>query len=95
MGIQDLVAEDDSLIDHPEITVRELIEMFGREAVRRGLEYTRSLSKADKEFRESVDPVRMEEGYRDAGVEGDLEPVTEKWSVKSKEGGLGLDDGED
>lgn len=95
MGIQDLVPGEDSLIDHPDLTVQDLIDMFGREAVRRGLEYTRSLSEADQEFRQSADPDRMTEGYREAGVDGEVEPVSNKWAQSSREGGLGLDrDGE-
>lgn len=92
MGIQDLVPGEESLIDHTELTVQDLIDMYGREAVRRGLEYTRSLSDADKEFRESADPDRMTEGYREAGVDGEVDPVSEKWASSSREGGLGLDD---
>ena len=91
MGIQDL-GEQEALISRKELTIRDLEDMFGREATRRGLEYMRSLDDADKTFREKVDEDDMTKGYRRAGVHGDIEPVSEKWKQKSEEEGLGLDD---
>lgn len=91
MALSDL-GEEDSLIAQKNLTIGELIDMFGREAVRRGLEYTRSLDDADETFREQADADRMTEGYRKAGVQGDIEPVSEKWEAEIEEGGLGLDD---
>lgn len=91
MGIQDL-GEQEALISRKELTIADLEQMFGREATRRGLEYMRSLDDADRSYRENPTTEAMSEGYRRAGVEGDIEPVSEKWKSEMEEEGLGLDD---
>lgn len=91
MGIQDL-GEQEALIARKELTIGDLESMFGREATRRGLEYMRSLDDADETFREKVDEDDMTEGYRRAGVRGNIEPASEKWKESSEKEGLGLDE---
>lgn len=92
MGIEDLTEEDGALIRRKDLTIGDLIDMFGRETTRRALEYMRSLDRADREFRESADSDIMTEGYRRAGVGGDVDPASDKWAAKSRREGLGLDD---
>ena len=92
MGLGELTEEEERLIDMENITIGELKNMFGEEATRRGLEYMRSLIDADSNFREAANPDVMTEGYREAGVSGDVEPVSNKWSSRMEEEGLGLNE---
>lgn len=92
MALSDLLDEEEKLIDRENITIGDLIDIFGREPTRRGLEYMQSLEKAEREFKQSVDADTMTKGYRDAGVEGDVEPVSRKWKAESEKKGLGLND---
>jgi len=101
MGIQELGSEEDRLVDHPDLTVQELIDMYGKEATRRGLEYIRSLSSADERFRDSGK--EKKEKYADRVVEGqgvDPSQVSEEakqeastsWEKAMEDDGLGLRD---
>lgn len=95
MGLGELTSDDDALHNQEHLTIGDLKDILGEEAVRRGLEYMRSLPEAEKEFIRAADPDRMTEGYRKAGVRGDIDPVSEKWSAEMKEEGLGIDRDED
>lgn len=94
MGIED-IGKDEFPVDK-ELTVEELIEMYGEEPVRRGIQYLMSLYKADKNYRESVDEGKMKEGYeRGYGVEGSKGKVDDavgKWGQSMKERGLGINE---
>lgn len=92
MGLTGIGSGEEELIDQEDVTIGDLIDNYGREAVRRGLKYTQSLHDADEEFRKSANPETMEEGYREAGVRGDIDPVTDEWSAGMEKSGLGLDD---
>lgn len=93
MGVNDLTEDEDALVNQGDITISELVRRFGKESTRRGLEYMRSLSEADQNFRE-VSKDEMEEGYERAGIEGDTSPASDKWASSIQENGLGLDEDE-
>lgn len=86
--------------DLSDITVRDLVDMYGKEAVRRGISYMESLAEAEEEFKQSIDndPEYAEQYTK--GVAGDPEEVPESkreeinsaWAEGMREGGLGLDD---
>lgn len=86
--------------DLSEVTIRDLINMYGREAVRRGLSYMESLSDAEENFKRSVeDEAEYAEEYADEYVDDpeDIPPekrkeINERWAEGMKKGGLGLDD---
>ena len=93
MSLEDLAGGDAELTEEMmTLSVSDLVDEYGKEAVRRGLEYMNSLSEADENFKESVTEDNLEEGYREAGIKGDLDPVTSHWAEQSKQEGLGLDD---
>lgn len=85
-----------------DITVSDLKDMYGEEAVNRGLSYMESLSDADENFKESVSPEQMEEGYDEAAKtysddedatvsdKTKVEEASEKWAEETKDNGLGL-----
>lgn len=85
--------------DPSDVTVRDLINMYGREAVRRGLSYMESLSEAEEEYKQSAEDGG---GYAEGIARGvtdpeDLDPekreeINERWAEGMEEGGLGLDD---
>lgn len=87
--------------DFSDITVGELEEEFGEQAVARGISYMSSLAEAEENYKESATADRMKEGYKDAAEtlsgESDVEPTTEveraskKWAEESKDSGIGLD----
>lgn len=95
MGIQDL-GEQEALIARTELTIGDLKDMFGREATRRGLEYMRSLGKADRNFREAADETTMKDGYRsiteEAGESEQVEDASREWAQSMEKGGIGLDE---
>lgn len=95
MGIQDLGHEDE-LIARRDLTIGDLIDIFGREPTRRGLEYMKSLNDAEKEFVESISQEELEKGWREAynmeNVGEDAERAASKWADESREKGLGLDE---
>ena len=86
-----------------DITVSDLRDMYGDEAVDRALSYMESLSEADENFRESVSQEQMEEGYDEAAKtytddedaeasdRTKVEQASRKWAEESSESGLGLD----
>jgi len=82
--------------DPSEVTVEDLVDMYGVEAVKRGMEYTASLSDAQKAFVDSVDGNKAEysrefaESY--TGEKARNKEVEDKWANASKEKGLGLVD---
>lgn len=87
------MTEDGDGHDIPDhLTVGELRGIFGDTAVDRSMQYLESLREADRRFREETDAESMTEGYRKAGVEGDVSDVSEKWKSQIEEEGLGLDD---
>lgn len=76
-------------------TVKDLIDEYGFEAVKRGLSYTQSLVQAEEEFKRSATSEKMEEGYDEAGLPSDHEKTQEAsdaWEESMQEEGLGLDD---
>ena len=106
MGL-DSAVDDGSLASQEDMTIRELKEHFGGEVVRRGIQYMQSLKEADKNFRESADSKKMEEGYKKAagtltGGESDgndedelpesVQEGSNKWASNMEDSGLGLDD---
>lgn len=95
MGLQD-VGEDEFPVDEG-MTLRELIDIHGKEAVRRGVRYIHSLSDADEEYRESADRSKMREGYErgykvDTSGNKDVEEATSRWEDKMRKNGIGIDE---
>jgi len=75
--------------------VSDLIELFGQEATRRGIEYMISLLEAEQAYRQSANPDDLDEGWaRGYGVEDqDLDTeASDKWADMMEEKGLGLDE---
>lgn len=91
MGVQDL-AEGDELISQRDLTIADLINLFGREPVRRGLNYMEKLPTAQENYRKSASGDKMERGYREAGVRGDVSPAADEWERGMEKSGLGIDD---
>lgn len=87
--------------ENDEITLQDLEDEFGEEAVQRGLAYMASLSEADANYRKKVGEKNyVREGLTgvgqspdDAEVTEDAEKANENWQQKSKEKGLGLENG--
>lgn len=85
--------------DPSDVTVRDLISMYGEEAVRRGLSYMESLAEAEEEFKQSVEE---SDEYAERVIEGVTDPenidpekreeINSRWAEGMQEGGLGLDD---
>lgn len=81
-------------------TIQDLINIYGKEAVRRGLSYMASLEQADQEFRESASESdeygkRFTEAQTDGEVEVDektVDKVNEDWQDAMEGDGLGLED---
>lgn len=96
MGVEDLSDENKQLPVEEHTTVQQLINIYGREAVRRGLEYIENLSEADKAYRESPEEDQLKQGVERAyDVEKSGENVEEaenKWARAMEDKGLGLDD---
>lgn len=92
-GVGAVIKKDDELIDPETITISDLIELYGKEAVKRGLGYMASLHEADQNYRENTNTEDFKSGLEDAGIEGLNEDseVVQKWKGKSEEEGLGLD----
>lgn len=101
MGLRDAVPEGPLRkrlkSDKPsEITISDLREEFGTEAVNRGIAYMASLADADKNYRESIDPEKMKRetlkslGAPDAEPAEGLKKASDKWERKSKEKGIGI-----
>jgi hypothetical protein len=99
MSLDDMAEERssaDRVMEDPEAwRVSDLMELFGREATRRGVEYMVSLVEADQEYRQSANPDDLDEGWaRGYGVEDkDLDTeASDKWAEMMEEKGLGLDE---
>lgn len=82
-----------------DITIRELIDIHGEEAVRRGLSYMESLSEAEQNFKEAAGESSgyAEETAKGVNMEDEMDPETReeinnRWAEGMKDGGLGLDD---
>lgn len=78
-----------------EITLADLKEQFGEDALARGLAYMESLSDADKNYREAAGG-QYTKGLKERGVEMDEKTeqrADEAWAQGMKETGIGIDDG--
>lgn len=93
-GVGRLIEEKDNNVDIRSLTVQDLINIFGEEAVRRGLQYTASLSEAEQEFISSIEDDDYEKGLEKAGVDDVPQNVSEQWKKQTQSGGLKLDDDE-
>lgn len=82
-----------------EVTIRDLIDMYGHEAVRRGLSYMESLSEAEDNYKQSTEEqADYAEGFIDQTADPEDVPkekraeINNKWAEGMEESGLGLDD---
>lgn len=85
-----------------DVTIRELEDEFGEQAVARGISYMASLAEAEENYKESATAERMKDGYGEAakglsGKEPDepttkVEEASEKWAEESRDSGIGLED---
>lgn len=78
-----------------EVTLADLKEQFGEDALARGLSYMESLNDADKNYREAAER-QYTRGLKDRGVEMDEETeqkADEAWAQGMRETGIGIDDG--
>lgn len=102
MNLDDVMSDDEppSLAQSMgNVTVAELIQLHGEEAVRRGLSYMASLSEADENFRESgAEGADYGEEYikaiagEEANVDGEkAERLQSDWEEAMEGDGLGLD----
>lgn len=77
-------------------TIGELIDDVGEGAVIRGIKYMYSLSEADENYKDAMEPERMERGFREAGVEGEnVTTASEKWAKESNDKGIGINEDEE
>lgn len=80
----------------PDTTIQELVDIYGEEAVRRGLVYIDRLSEADQNFRESADPGDMKKGVKEAfnvsSTGEEVDKASEKWKEAVEKQGLGIDE---
>lgn len=94
MGIEKF--NRDPLPVDEDISVAQLIDRYGYEAVRRGLEYTMSLSEADEEYRKSANTENLESRIREAfNVPEDEDIDTEaieKWQEAMENEGIGIEE---
>lgn len=96
-GLKTLIQKEKNqvLIDPSEVTLKDLIVMFGEESVRRGLQYMSSLKEADEEFKKSGSKEAMLEALKemtgeDEPTEG-MKELSDNWSEEMENQGLGLD----
>lgn len=96
--LEKLVEEEQDVVDqYGDWTIDQLAQLYGEEAVRRGLSYIANLSEADKQYRQSADG---EEYKRRTAQEitGDEDSAPDDWEPQSKwekaveTGGLGLEE---
>lgn len=106
MGVEELT-EDPLPVDES-LTVEQLVQIYGREPVRRGLSYIINLRKADESYRRSANTEKSQEfiqktaeGVSESGQEIDPSELPESaqeaqsaWEEKMEEKGLGLEDDE-
>lgn len=88
-------SDEDNLIDPSEITILDLIKVFGEESVRRGLQYMASLEKAQEEYKKTAQSEELLEGMKNwADTEeptDDMVEMSNQWSKRMKEEGIGID----
>lgn len=90
--IRSLLKGGDKPLD--EITLADLREQFGEEAVNRGVAYMASLSEADENHR-TADGKSYVEGMERSGVsieEEKKDELAQKWESEQEEQGIGLED---
>lgn len=98
MTIEDVVSENNSHEFDDSITLGELREILGDEAVNRGVSYMLSLVDAQEKYRKSVKSEQYEEGLSQAGISDEsidseaVQKATSKWESNSEENGLGIDE---
>lgn len=94
MGLEAFEQNDPNI--SRDTTVQELINDVGESAAIRGLKYMYSLAEADENYKESMKPEAMEEGFREAGVEGEnVTTASEKWARESNDRGIGINEDEE
>lgn len=102
MSLDELVPDEqaEQLTEIPEdTTIQTLIDIYGEEAVRRGISYMASLREADEEFRKSTSKdhnyaQKMSEALTSEDVDVEDEMVSEansSWEESMEGDGLGLD----
>lgn len=94
MALED--AADQFPVDE-ETTVSELIDMYGEEAVRRGISYISNLADSEEKYLEAAQGGNYGEGITDAVVGGDVpedkkDELDSKWEEGMQDSGLGLND---
>lgn len=85
---------DEETINPKDITVYDLISVFGEESVRRGLQYMASLEKAEEEYRKTNSDELLEgvKEWLDADEPTDkMVEMSDHWSERMKEEGIGID----
>ena len=97
MSLEDVAGERtvaDEVMEFPEDWgVSDLIQIFGEEATRRGIQYMNSLVEADKEYRESANPEDLDEGWEEGYEVEDVDTkASDKWAESMEEKGLGIDE---
>lgn len=106
MGVEELTEEP--LPVDKDLTVEELVDIYGKEAVRRGLSYIINLQSADEAYRQSANSEKSEEFIQKTaegvaqmepgqGVDPDELPESAQeaqsaWENQMEEKGLGLED---
>lgn len=96
MSIDNIIPDNgEEIVLNESMTVGELVNKYGEEAVRRGISYMHSLAEAEKEYKKSATSEQMREGYEKAGLDPEHEE-TEKasgaWAESMNENGLGIND---
>lgn len=94
MSLDDLTDPDGTGIDYS-MTVQDLVSIYGKEAVKRGIQYMGSLSEAEENYRESVTQDKMEDGFEriaesDIDLSDEAKEASSRWEQESKESGLGI-----
>jgi len=106
MGVEELT-EEPFPVDE-DLTVQQLVDIYGKEAVRRGLSYIINLQSADESYRQAANPEKSQEFIQktaegvaevEPGQEIDPEELPEsakeaqsEWEKQMEEKGLGLED---
>lgn len=101
MGLDDIVGDGLSIQEKRDITVLDLENMYGKEAARRGIEYMKSLSEADNNYRQAAQDnnygEEMKERVGDKDLSSEAQRASSKWVSNMENRGLALsepDDGE-
>jgi len=94
MTLDDVTEGDGDILDEfKNMTVAELIQIHGEEPVRRGLSYMLSLEEADRNYRDSADSRKLDEGWEEAYDVEDVETeASKKWEEVMEEEGLGINE---